>query len=341
MSRAQQRIQSFQKTSLLIFALILLLPLMAESANSWVHDKQMNFKINVPNNYKKQRIVEGTDIVHSFISPDENIIIRVRALKADKNLTNDLLIQVFEQNILKNPQRLLIDNHTLNNIPGKICGYRWNPSSMDLGLAAFYTIQNGYAYIIWSAIPINIFKQRTAESDAIINSFTLISSSNSSSASNQTATRIKPRQNSQNNHKHASTTKYFDLVSDDAKVTHKVPVGFQLDEKETGQSIWKNAAGIKMVIQTIIKQGNFKSYMDGVIADIEKNGATVLTNTYTIENGLKVANYSYEYGDTFFAYGAAEGKGMYYLVGFVGNNSQKPALIDYSEEANMSLKKVH
>jgi hypothetical protein len=95
-----------------------------------------------------------------------------------------------------------------------------------------------------------------------------------------------------------------------------------------------------MVVQTIIKQGSFESFVDGLIADIKDNGASVLSNMYTVENGLKVANYSYKYGDNYFSYGATSGSGVNYMVGFVGTMAQKSVIDNYSEEANLSLKAV-
>lgn len=314
-------------------------------ATGWIQDKEAKFKINVPRNYQKNRMVEGSDIVHAFVSPDQNVAVRIRAIKLNKSVDVDSVINVFEQNIISGSQRLIKDNYTLNAIPGKICGYKWQYNNIPVGLAAFYTVRDNIAYVVWSIIPERIFKQRTAESDAIINTFTLLGTGTSGGlfgSMTQQPKVNKPHQGSQGHvaPSRTSSSKFFDLVSDDARITHKVPKGFELADKQTGQSIWKNDAGIKMVIQTIVNQGPFKSYMKGVIADIKNNGATIVNNTYTVENGLVVANYAYEYGDNYFAYGATQGDGMYYLVGFVGKSSQKNTLIDYSEEVNLSLKKV-
>jgi hypothetical protein len=328
------------------FAFLLIFSGMVEANSSWVEDSQMKFKIKVPDNYQKNRMTEGTDVVHAFVSPDQNVAVRIRSFPVNANLSVDQIISVFEQNILKGSQRLVKNSYVLNSLKGTLCGYRWRFNNIPVGLGVFYTIQNNTAYVVWSIIPENLFKQRTAESDAIINTFTLIQDSSSAGQGLFGSMNKKSHSSGHANiHNHAnahagSHQQYFDLVSDDAQITHKVPQGFELDEKTQGQSIWKNDSGIKMVVQTIENQGPFKPYMDGIIADIKANGAQILSNAYTVENSLPVANYIYSFGDSYFAYGATQGNGVYYLVGFVGKNSQKDHLKKISEEVNMSLKAV-
>ncbi|MDN5278496.1 MAG: hypothetical protein PWR01_2461 [Clostridiales bacterium] len=342
---------SFSIRYFVLAALVALLSLPAFAGSDWVIDDQVKFKIKIPKNYQRSRMVEGTDVVHAFLSPDQNVAVRVRAIAINGSLPVDTLIQIFEQNIIKGAQRLLIDNYKLNQLSGKICGYKWAFNNVPVGLAVFYTVQNNFAYVVWSIVPQNIYKQRTAEGDAIINTFALLQTPSHQNTSGLAGTLTRKPQNkpvktakpSKSSHSHASahsSAKFFDLVSDDAKITHRVPNGFKLVEKEEGQSIWKNSTNIKMVVQTIIKQGSFESFVDGLVADIKDNGATVLSNMYTVENGLKVANYSYKYGDNYFSYGATSGTGVNYMVGFVGTMSQKSVIDNYSEEANLSLKAV-
>ena len=338
----------------IVAAMIMTFSLPLFAGNEWVTDKQMNFKIKVPENYQRSRLVEGTDVVHAFLSPDQNVAVRIRSIPVNGVLSVDSLIQIFEQNIIKGAQRLLVDNYTLNSIPGKIGGYKWLYNNIPVGLAIFYTVQNNIAYVIWVIVPENLYKQRVAEGDAITNTFTLLSKQSQKISDVGAGAMAKKNKKVEKNKdkspapeakpskpaKSAISSNFFDLVSDDAKISHKVPNGFKLAEKEDGQSIWKNDAGIKMVIQTIFKKDSFENFVDSTVADIKNNGATVLNNMYTIENGLKVANYSYKYGNTYFAYGATAGTGVNYLVGFVGKMDQKDLIDSYSEEANLSLKAV-
>jgi hypothetical protein len=324
------------------------------ASQQWVKDDKMQFKIQIPSNYQKNRIVEDADGIHAFLSPDQNVAVRIRSFKVDNNATLDSVIKAFEQHIIVGAQKLLDDKYVLNSISGKICGYKWKFNNIPVGLAAFVTIQNKIAYIVWSIVPEQMFKQRTPETDAIINTFTVLGSNKSSATAsvgiqnhkNSKGSSVGKKQNLPEMKKSAAKipaskpdARFFDLVSDDAGLSHKVPVGFKLAEKEEGQSIWKNDAGIKMVIQTIARQGDLKDYINGLVSDIKSNGATVISSVFTVENGLIVANYVYEYGDSHFAYGATAGKDVYYLVGFVGKTADKALLNSYSEEVNMSLKR--
>ena len=154
-----------------LIALIGLMPALAFAQSRWVQDSQAQFKIRVPKNYMTNRMVEGSDIVHAFVSPDQNVAIRIRAIPLGNNAgaTVEQLIPVFEQNIIKGCQRLVKQNHLLNSLSGVLCGYKWTYNNIPVGVAAFYTIQNNNFFIIWSLIPENIFQQRTSESDSKIN----------------------------------------------------------------------------------------------------------------------------------------------------------------------------
>jgi len=326
----------------LIVALIIFSGCQVNANTSWVQDDQMNFKIQVPSNYQKNRLIEGTDVVHAFLSPDQNVAIRIRSFNVDSKADLQTIIKAFEQNVIVGSQKLLDDKYVLNSVHGKICGYKWRFNNIPVGLACFFAIENKIAYIVWSIVPEQMFKQRTPETDAIINTFTILTPKKPGtivhSGKKQKPEDKKPLKKTNTEQ---TDTRFFDLVSDDAKITHKVPAGFKLAEKTDGQAIWQNESGVKMVVQTIVKQGEFKSYINDLISEIKGNGASVLGNEFTVENGLTVANYSYQYGDSHFAYGATTGENVYYLVGFVGKTKDKKLLNSFSEEVNISLKKAN
>ncbi|MBW1775951.1 MAG: hypothetical protein JRJ82_24300, partial [Deltaproteobacteria bacterium] len=120
--------------------------------------------------------VEGTDRVWAFASPDENVAVRVRAFKHDPHADIFMVISLFESEIFGGGQRLALLDHTLNGIPGKLGAYQGVYNGNQVGVGAFYTVQNGNAYIIWSMIPTHLFNARSAEADAVINTFTITSS---------------------------------------------------------------------------------------------------------------------------------------------------------------------
>ena len=327
---------------LLIVTLLIFASCQVDANTSWVQDDQMNFKIQVPSDYQKNRLVEGTDVVHAFLSPDQNVAIRIRSFNVDNKADLKTIIKAFEQNVIVGAQKLLDDKYVLNSIQGKICGYKWKFNNIPVGLACFFAIENTVAYIVWSIVPEQMFKQRTPETDAIINTFTILpKKSRGTTVTSGKKQKTEDKKPLTKTNSEQTKARFFDLVSDDAKITHRVPVGFKLSEKTDGQAIWQNESGVKMVVQTITKQGEFKSYINDLVSEIKGNGASVLSNEFTVENGLTVANYSYQYGDSHFAYGATTGESVYYLVGFVGKTKDKDELNSFSEETNMSLKKAN
>ena len=143
------------------------------SSARWYDDYQFGFRINAPENWLSHSFVEGTDRVWAFVSPDQNVAVRVRAFKHDPHSDISMVISLFESEIFGGGQRLVLQDHTLNGIQGKLGAYQGVYNGTQVGVGAFYTVQNGNAYIIWSMIPTHLFTARNAEADAVINTFTL------------------------------------------------------------------------------------------------------------------------------------------------------------------------
>lgn len=162
-----------------IYYLLLLLALMCHCVffgqNRWIEDTQMNFKIQVPSNYKASQFWDGTDKIHAFLSPDQNVAVRVRSFAIQNNVSVNSIIQAFTQNVINGATALVSQKYTLNGMEGQLAGYRWRYNNISVIIAAFYTTQNNFGYIVWTMIPENMFAARNAESDAITNSFSLIS----------------------------------------------------------------------------------------------------------------------------------------------------------------------
>lgn len=148
----------------------------ANSQNTWINNAEMQFKIQVPKNYKQNQFIEGTDKILALVSPDENVAVRVRAMKATNQVTTGLLQQVFEQNIISGAKRIMNEEGDLHGIPATASAYTWNYNNIATVIGAYYIIQNGFAYIVWTIVPQNKLTQSSAEADAIIDSFTLLNS---------------------------------------------------------------------------------------------------------------------------------------------------------------------
>lgn len=162
-----------KRYSALAFLLFCLFTLGANAQNRWIEDPEMHFKIQVPSNYQVNQFWEGSDRIHAFLSPDQNVAVRVRSFKVNDNTNKNQVLQLFQQNIIKGAAQLVNQEYTLNGMAGGLAGFRWKYNNISVVVAAFYTIQYGTAYIVWSLIPENLFAKRNAESDAITNTFTV------------------------------------------------------------------------------------------------------------------------------------------------------------------------
>jgi len=320
---------------------------------NWITDKEMQFKIQSPPDYRQNQMRDGSDQVLTLMSPDENVMIRVRAMPATEQFTPEILQKVFEENMLDGAQRILDENSQLNSIPAKSSAYTWSVDGNDAVLGIYYIVQQGFAYVVWTAVPRDLIQQRSAEADGILNTFTLIKPEAKSSGEgllgglgnmggsiSSNAGNPAPTTPSSSNKSTPSNSNYLSLVSDDACVEHFYPKGYKATSVEQGQSIWEDGSGVKMVVQTIIKTGNFRTYTSNNVSSISQQGADVVKQKYRMVNGMDVFQYFYTYGDTYFAYFAVENNDVYYLVGFVGDKLKQLKIVGYANDVIQSIMKA-
>ena len=179
------------KKHFILILFLLILSSIASSQVKWIEDSNMNYKIQVPVNYQTNEFWEGSDKILALLSPDQNVAIRIRSFKVNNNISKEQVIKTFSQNIIKGATQLVNQNHNLNGMDGGLAGFRWKYNNINVIVAAFYTIQNGTAYIVWTLIPENLFASRNAESDAITNTFTVTYNQQQTA---QTTNRVNPPQ---------------------------------------------------------------------------------------------------------------------------------------------------
>lgn len=93
---------------------------------------------------------------------------RIRSFKVNNNISKEQVIKTFSQNIIKGATQLVNQNHNLNGMDGGLAGFRWKYNNINVIVAAFYTIQNGTAYIVWTLIPENLSGKRTIHSAQMV-----------------------------------------------------------------------------------------------------------------------------------------------------------------------------
>lgn len=161
-----------------------------ESFAQWQIDREYGFKINIPSTWTSSSYMDGTDKVYDYYSPDQNAAIQLRVFQAGGGVTTDLLVQVYEESMLPaGTQKESLKNHTSKNgIPGKQGIYIMNYNGVEVGMAAFYTVQNNKGYVLTAIIPTSMMQQKSDEVRQITKSF-ILDGFSPAAATNTTATK--------------------------------------------------------------------------------------------------------------------------------------------------------
>jgi hypothetical protein len=257
-----------------------------------VQDTEYGFEITVPDNWRTNSFVDGTDRVWALVAPDRNATVRIRAFQAPSGLTMPLLITAFETHVLKDAQRLTLEPYTLNGIAGQMAGYKAKFDNIDVGIGCFYTIQKQKAYIVWSMIPVALFQARSAEADAILNTFTL----------SGFGPPARPRQDRPRHREHSDDRpfgpgagfRYQALSVDDSHFEFLYPAHFRRFQQSEGQSQWADPNApqdrrVVMVVQTMSRgMGNsLQSVHDQLARQVKNNSAARLQRSSRLSvNGI-------------------------------------------------------
>jgi hypothetical protein len=331
------------------FALTLILLIFffsqSKSQSRWIEDSQMNFKIQVPSNYQANQFWEGSDKIHAFLSPDQNVAVRVRTFNVNNNTSLTQVVQLFSRDIIKGAAQLVSQPHTLNGMDGNLSGYKWTYNNISVIVAAFTTIQEGRAYVVWTLIPENLFATRNSESDAITNTFTV---SRNLTASNPPVSNppVSPPTTSTtpppSNTPPLSGYNFITYVSGDAYIEYKIPSNAVMKSAESGLSTrsmtLKNGTTATIVIQNVFKQSQFSDFASEQISSIRGRGATITSQSHETINNLDVFRYEYELNNTTFVYTAIDGPVSYFLIGYVGNTAIRNELRQLHNQTHNSFR---
>jgi len=156
----------------LLIALVFIVGITQLSAK-WYIDRQFKCRINVPDSWSSNSFMDGTDKVYDFYSPDNNIAIQLRAFSAGNQVTTDLLVQIYEEQMLpaETKKSGLFDKVSKNGIPGKQGIYTSKYNGIDVAMSAFYAVQNDYGYVLLVIVPTNMMEQKTPEVKKVTKTF--------------------------------------------------------------------------------------------------------------------------------------------------------------------------
>lgn len=257
-----------------------------------VQDSDYGFQITLPDNWKTNSFVDGTDRVWALVAPDKNATVRIRTFKAPSGLTMPLLITAFETHVLQGGQRLMLKPYTLNGIDGQMAGYKAKFDNIDVGVGCFYTIQKQNAYIVWSMIPVALFQARSAETDAILNSFTLYGFGPRAGHRQDRPRHAGPPDDRRG--RPEAGFQYRPLSVDDGGFEFLYPAPFRRFQQSEGQSQWADPSApqdrrVVMVVQTMSRgMGNsLQSVHDQLTRQVKHNSAARLQRSSRLNvNGI-------------------------------------------------------
>jgi hypothetical protein len=329
--------QVMKSSSVLFKSLVLLVVVLFLFPDSIVsqqqYDSEYKFSINIPSDWSSSSHKDGTDKVYDYYSPDQNAAIQLRVFETDSRVTNKLLAQLYEQNMLPAGYRKvsLSDYVSSNGIPGMKGVYEVNYNGNTVTLATFYTVQHDIGYVLTAIVPNTMIKQIGDEVKAITRTFR-IDGFKAQSSTDKTGTTSSTI--------HA---KFTSLVLDDAGVEFDIPDDFKLSDKKAGQSVWSNNDGkVKLVVQTIYKSTG--KTVESLVEEIKQqvagaNGVIRKTKTVHIDN-MTAKLISYEGQGYYFNYVYADGPVYLLAIGYVSPTSDKNTNNFYFNRLHSSLKKV-
>ena len=159
------------KTKLTLF-ILLFLHIFCISINADTYkDNSYNFQITSSNTWKTKTYFDGPDRLFDTISPDENVLVRVRAIHLSDPIPMDVLRKVYEREYLKNSSLYKEESTVINGIKGQSFFYHWKYNGHDINVVSWFAILPKMAYIVSQIIPQVILNERVTEADNVINTF--------------------------------------------------------------------------------------------------------------------------------------------------------------------------
>jgi len=134
-------------------------------------DNSYNFQITSSNAWKTKTYFDGPDRLFDTISPDENVLVRVRAIHLSDPIPMDVLRKVYEREYLKDSSLYKEESTMINGIKGQSFFYHWKYNGHDINVVSWFVILPKMAYIVSRIIPQVILNELVTEADNVINTF--------------------------------------------------------------------------------------------------------------------------------------------------------------------------
>lgn len=134
-------------------------------------DVSYNFQIQVSDDWKTKKYSDGPDRLYDMMSPDENVLVRVRAIRLTKPLPIELLRKIYEQEYLKGASLYKEEDTLLNGINGKSFFYHWEYNGHQMNVVSWFAVLPKMAFIVTRIVPEMLLETRGTEAVRIIQTF--------------------------------------------------------------------------------------------------------------------------------------------------------------------------
>lgn len=140
--------------------------------NQNIIDTEWKFKLNIPASWSQNAYMDGADKVYDFYSADQNAAASIRIFEINAQVTYEILIPLYEQNMFSAANRIeLKDLTSKNGIPGKQAIYSMVYNGNQVDIAVFYTLQNNKAYVLSAMVARSVAENYRSDIQLITGSF--------------------------------------------------------------------------------------------------------------------------------------------------------------------------
>ncbi len=155
-----------------LFLILILLFSISMPINAATYkDSSYSFQIQVADDWKTKKYSDGPDRLYDAMSPDENVFVRVRAIRLTDPLPIDLLRQIYEQEYLKGSTLYKEEDTQLNGTNGKSFYYHWEYNGHKMDVVSWFTVLPKMAYIVSRILPEMYLETRGIEAIRIVQTF--------------------------------------------------------------------------------------------------------------------------------------------------------------------------
>jgi len=142
-------------------------------AGAWVALPNNGMRIRVPEGWSRE-IDDTAELGNAlFLSPDGAVAVGLAAM-AEAPGGHDETIALFEQSAFTGASRVREEAMEVNGVLGVMRAYLMGEGDGQLVAIAFYVSRGGRFHTAWSLMPRGLYEARSAETAAMIDSFTLL-----------------------------------------------------------------------------------------------------------------------------------------------------------------------